>query len=216
MRYPLDHLTQPEAQDVSGPIQDDEALLLFALVRVCRCQRILEVGGLDGYSARNFLAAMQPGGTVYTVDVNAVRTVIVEGRTHQVITKDAGDVEPEDVGDERIDLVFFDCHDMAASWACYQRLCGWRIIDDRTMIAIHDTGAHHYRSSEYMVRVREGWMHQWIERHLSNLLMQEAWHPIHLHVPRRPPGDVLAYRHGLTVLQRSGTPLDTAGKELGP
>lgn len=49
-------------------LQDDEALLLYAVVRGMRLSRILEVGGLDGYSARNFLQAMEPTqGMVYTV-----------------------------------------------------------------------------------------------------------------------------------------------------
>ena len=64
--YDLSHLTQPDDQVVVGPVQDDEALLLFALVRCMRLRRILEVGGLDGYSARNFLRAMGRGGTLYT------------------------------------------------------------------------------------------------------------------------------------------------------
>jgi predicted O-methyltransferase YrrM len=56
--FDLSHLVQPRSQAVGGPIQDDEALLLYAIVRVMRLRTILEIGGLDGYSARNFLKAV--------------------------------------------------------------------------------------------------------------------------------------------------------------
>lgn len=46
--YSLSHLTQADDQRVGGPIQDDEALVLFALIRAMRLKRILEVGGLGG------------------------------------------------------------------------------------------------------------------------------------------------------------------------
>ena len=49
-------------------IDDDEALLLYAVVRGLRMSRVLEIGGLSGYSAKNFLQAMTPTkGVVYTV-----------------------------------------------------------------------------------------------------------------------------------------------------
>lgn len=53
VKYNLDHLVQPHKQMVCGPIQDDEALLLYAFVKTMRMKRILEIGGLDGHSARN-------------------------------------------------------------------------------------------------------------------------------------------------------------------
>lgn len=57
-KFDLSHLTQPADEAVVGPVQDSEALLLYALVRVTLARKIVEVGGLDGYSARNFLRAM--------------------------------------------------------------------------------------------------------------------------------------------------------------
>ena len=50
--YPLAHLTQDERQEVSGPIQDDEAPVRFALIRCMRMRAVVEIGGLAGYSAR--------------------------------------------------------------------------------------------------------------------------------------------------------------------
>jgi predicted O-methyltransferase YrrM len=43
-KYDLSHLTQDEAQISMGPIQDDEALLLYALVKVIRPKTVVEFG----------------------------------------------------------------------------------------------------------------------------------------------------------------------------
>ncbi len=52
-------------------MQDDEALLLYSVVRGMRLSRVLEIGGLSGYSAKNFLQAMEPmQGVVYTVGMH--------------------------------------------------------------------------------------------------------------------------------------------------
>src|ERR1700742_4836 len=107
VNYPLSHLVQPPQQDVWGPIQDDEALFLFAMIRTMCMKRILEIGGLQGYSATNFLVAAGEGARVYTVDLNPVRTV---GPGHVTIQKDAALIAPEDVENKPLDLVFFDCH----------------------------------------------------------------------------------------------------------
>jgi len=56
---------QGRKQDVVGPLQDDEALLLFALSRALGVNRVLEIGSLNGDSARNFLSAV--GGSKLTV-----------------------------------------------------------------------------------------------------------------------------------------------------
>ena len=44
-----------------GPMQADEMLLLFSVVRTSSVRRILEIGGLSGFSAFNFLEALRSG-----------------------------------------------------------------------------------------------------------------------------------------------------------
>lgn len=48
------------ATSAALPLQDDEALFLYSIVRGLRLSSVLEIGGLRGYSALNFLQAMQP------------------------------------------------------------------------------------------------------------------------------------------------------------
>jgi predicted O-methyltransferase YrrM len=70
--YDLSHLTQPQKQNVVGPIQDDEALFLYSLIRTMRLKRILEIGGDVGYSATNFLKAIGGNGIVYIVEAHSL------------------------------------------------------------------------------------------------------------------------------------------------
>lgn len=49
MNYDLSHLTQPDHQRVMTPIQDDEALFLYALCRVTQARLVVEFGGGEGY-----------------------------------------------------------------------------------------------------------------------------------------------------------------------
>ena len=67
----LGHLgLQGRKQDVTGPMQDDEALLLLSLMRATGSRRALEIGGAKGFSARTMLAAVEceSNGRVYTID----------------------------------------------------------------------------------------------------------------------------------------------------
>ncbi|GAB4815706.1 hypothetical protein N2152v2_002752 [Parachlorella kessleri] len=71
--------------------------------------RVLEVGGLAGYSATNFLKALEPtSGVVYTVDINPVP--VVDSTRHKPIMKNAALLTVADVDSKPLDLIFFDAH----------------------------------------------------------------------------------------------------------
>src|SRR5436305_2721839 len=137
--YDLSHLTQPDDQLLFGPVQDDEALLLFAMVRVMRLYRILEVGGLGGYSARNFLRAVGDRGKVYTVDINPVPSL---APNHVTLQKSCAQVTATDLNGEALDLVFFDCHVYDAQMELFAGLRAAGTITEGTLLALHDTGLH--------------------------------------------------------------------------
>ncbi len=92
--YDLSHLTGRDDQLVNGEIQDDEALFLYAIIRGMRLKRVLEVGGLNGYSATNFVKAVEEDGMVYTIDINEISRV---APNHKTILKDARLIVAEDV-----------------------------------------------------------------------------------------------------------------------
>jgi predicted O-methyltransferase YrrM len=207
--YDLSHLDQPDTQEVIGPIQDDEALFLFSLIRCMRLRRILEIGGQSGYSARNFARATGPTGIVYTVDIVEVPKIADH---HVVIHKDVRQVEPADFGAQAVDLVFFDCHDARLQMAAYFRLRQSEIINDATLLALHDTNLHPMRLFESDRQVEGGFVHQEAERQMADDFHRLGYSAISLHTTSDRHDQDLPYRHGLTILSLY-KPL---GRALGP
>jgi predicted O-methyltransferase YrrM len=173
--YPLSHLTQDDSQAVGGPIQDDEALVLFALIRCMRLRTVVEIGGLSGYSARNFCAAVGPLGRVITLDLHPVPQV---APNHVIIVGDATQVGRKQLQVERVDLVFCDCHVYDVQMNLINNFLADCLIDDDTVIALHDTNTHPRQSvdwkayGKYWLKSRvkspghdlyltsDGWVHQ--------------------------------------------------------
>lgn len=198
--YKLDHLTQPDSQAVVGPIQDDEALFLFALIRVMRLRRVLEIGGLDGYSARNWCEAVGPGGKVYTIDLNPLKPVAAN---HVTIKGDARHLNASHLG-EPLDLIFFDCHVFDAQTDMLRNLQAGGIVTERTLLAFHDTNLHPTKGNGiHWGREIEGqWMHQDVERRMVNELHAMGWDALVLGTTPERHDASLPARHGLVVMQR--------------
>lgn len=196
MDYDFTHLTQPPSQEVAGPLQDDEALPLFAVCRVTCARRVAEFGGLTGYSARNFLAALRgvPGGIVFTVDPAPVPAL---SPVHRVVRKEAKDVLPEDFGREPLDLVFFDCHDYHQQMAAFHTLSRHGLVTRSTIIALHDTGTHPAPFARWTYLGEEGYIHQAAERAMANRLQDLGYECVSFDAPAPIPP--VRYRHGLTL-----------------
>ena len=208
--YNLNHLTQNNDQNKPGPIQDDEALLLFALIRVIRIYRVLEFGGFPGYSAKNFYEAMGDG-EVYSVDWGVDGVTPKMGKYHKIIVKNTADVTPEDLDNKPIDLVFFDCHAYEASLCAFQNLKRAEIITDKTIFVFHDTNllphelALGYPNISY--EVKDGWVFCPPERQLVNDFKAMGYDIINLGTTKEVHGEHLPYRCGLSIA-RKFTPLE--------
>lgn len=188
MKYDLTHLTQ-DTRRVYGPVQDDEALLLYALVRCLGVRRVLEIGGQTGYSARNFLAA---GADVWTVDIDPVAKL---AENHTVIHANIATVDPASL--PVFDLVFYDCHALFEQRLFHGRAVEAGVIDDHTTLIVHDTGLHREKFCGWSVPHGTRWAHQPVERNFVDLLAGEGWQRVHVHAD-----DDAEPRHGLTILQR--------------
>ena len=203
--YNLSHLTQADDQLVAGPIQDDEALFLYALIRCTRIRRILEVGGLSGYSARNFLAAMGPGGILYTVDLKHVPCL---SSSHVTIMSSCEKLNGQHLENQPVDLVFFDCHIYSSQMRLYYNLLAEGIINDKTTLALHDTNLHPLTDEpgapprQWGAVVEGGWMHQAVERQMVNTLRNEGYEALMLHTTSDKHDKTLTLRHGLTILTK--------------
>ena len=200
VNYDLTHLTQNEEQAVIGPIQDDEALFLYSLVRCTRISRILEVGGLNGYSAQNFIKALGPRpGMVYTIDLEPVEQ---QGENHRCLQKDAQLINAEDVDGQPLDLVFFDCHELIVQMELFWRLRDCKIITDDTVLALHDTGLHSSDFVGWAYEIPEGWVHQPVERQMVNIFKDLGYDVLTVGAKRDTSCEDLPFRHGLTICKK--------------
>lgn len=199
--YNLAHLNQADKQDLIGPIQDDEALFLYSLIKVMRIKSILELGFAYGYSATNFLEAVGDKGVVFSCDVRNVKKL---RPNHIPIHKSAGSITPDDIGDYKLDLIFFDCHVYDAQMSCYCSLLAGGIITDKTILVLHDTGTHPSKviNSSYALPNGE-FVHQPVERRMVNEFVSMGYSPLCLHPDiDRMSKDELPFRHGLTVMSK--------------
>ena len=212
-QYDLSHLTQSDDQWVIGPIQDDEALFLYALIRGMRLKTVLEIGGLNGYSARNFISAVGITGSVYTVDINYVNS---QAPNHHIIIKDAVLLTADDLQNQTIELIFFDCHDYDVQMTVFNNLYKSKIINDRTVIALHDTNLHYPNSQQLFCHgpsikrklpiLDDGdevaYIHQDVERRMVNDFVSIGYHTLCLHTTADKHDESFPNRHGLTVLTK--------------
>lgn len=205
-KYELGHLVQKANQNVGGPIQDDEALLLYALVRVMRLHRVLEVGGLNGYSARNFLAALgdETNAAVYTCDINPVKS---QAANHFVLTKDCAQLQAAELHGQPLDLIFFDAHVLKPQLALLDRLQQAGLVTPDTVLALHDTNLHPRKTAPWSYPLEEdgkvvGFVHQAVEREMVNQLRERGWDALTLHLSRDRSDARMPIRHGLSLMQR--------------
>lgn len=194
-----------------GPVQRDEALLLFGLVRVVRPAVVLEIGFFHGDSTFNFLRAMDADARLYSFDVDPACAARARDRFgddprfhFRLRSQDA--IEATDLDGRRADFVFLDAsHDLRLNQATFGRLLD--LMADRAVLAVHDTGTvpHDLIPADHGAHAVAD---QWIgdrefepqpdERGFVNWILD--CHPdfaqIHLHSSR-------TVRWGLTLLQRS-------------
>eukprot|EP00698_Gefionella_okellyi_P007825 TRINITY_DN1912_c0_g1_i1.p1 TRINITY_DN1912_c0_g1~~TRINITY_DN1912_c0_g1_i1.p1 ORF type:complete len:319 (-),score=36.88 TRINITY_DN1912_c0_g1_i1:313-1269(-) len=205
----ISHLKQP-SPEVAGPVQDDEALFLYSLVRLLRPKRLAEFGVHKGDSGRNFLAATESDAVIYGFDIvkhDAHITDLLSHQRYKFILKDQAQFVPADVDSQPLDFVFLDAgHSFESSSN------NWKVIEPslgpRSIAVVHDTGLHSYKIPwldlpGYDKLVCEtdgrcGYQHQMGERKFVNWIIETypEWRVVNIH-------SVNTLRHGLSVLQRS-------------
>ena len=209
--YSLGHLTRFE-EYAAGPIQRDEALLLYAIVKTVDPKTIVEFGFLWGHSAINFLGAMSPSARLYSYDVSGASLRIADklrDSRFRFILKSQVDFELSDVDERLIDLVFFDgSHDFKLNVETFARVKS--CLNEKALIVVHDTGAWHgnlkglQTPEGYFLggTTGGGYIHRPDERRFVNHIRETTpdFDQIHLHSASR-------FRHGLTILQRNTNPL---------
>lgn len=193
-----------------GPVQRDEALLLHALVRALRPEVVVEVGFFWGDSAFNFLRALDAEARLYSFDVDPNCADVARGRfghDPRLIYRERSQetLTREDIDGHLADFVFLDgAHELALNKATFERLLP--LMAPSAILAVHDTGtiprklvpAGHWTLEETERWAGDEYEHQPDERAFVNWLLERHPEFSQLHVQSRR-----AFRHGLTLLQRS-------------
>jgi predicted O-methyltransferase YrrM len=193
-----------------GPIQRDEALFLFALVRVLRPRTIVEIGFLRGHSALNFLRALDADARLYSFDIDPkceerARERFGDDPRLVFRTRSQDALTADDVDGREADLVFLDAsHDLALNQRTFERLLP--LMSERGILAVHDTGAvprAFVPPGHWWLQTDDGWVDDEREvlpdeRAFVNWILesQPDFSEIHLHSRR-------TLRLGLTLVQRS-------------
>jgi predicted O-methyltransferase YrrM len=208
------HFHQFKNQDFVGPVQQDEALALFGLIRTLQPAVVVEFGFAAGQSAYNFLKAMDHKGCFHSYGIDDHSPGLAAALTRRFPNftyhhKFQQDFLPSDVGHKAVDFVFFDAsHDLDINRATWNKILP--CLTPRAMIAIHDTGTWPKSLmgpvQYWEVGLGHGcWLdpdtfaHQPGERAFVNWILetQSGFQAIHLHTSRQ-------IRNGLTLLQRGG------------
>jgi predicted O-methyltransferase YrrM len=143
--FDLSHLPWYVEEDAIGPVQREEALLLYALVRVLRPAVVVELGFLAGRSALNFLLALPPSSVLYSFDVTPederlAATDFSRYRNFKFRRKSQDEIRAADFECLPIDLVLLDAsHEVDVNIRTFEALEG--LLSDDAIICVHDTGA---------------------------------------------------------------------------
>jgi predicted O-methyltransferase YrrM len=208
----ISHLLSYVNKNALGPLQRDEAIALFGIVKTLCPKTIVEFGFFHGHSAFNFLCALEPDARLYSYDISldsAMRAKEELSFDHRLtfIHKSQADFNPSDIDHRPIDFVFFDAaHDLALNIETFKRIV--HCLAPGAIIAIHDTGLwqkSHF--SHAQTRVVETATHgRWItnnlyahqpeERAFVNWIVSHQSHfgAIHFH-------SINTLRHGFSLLQ---------------
>ena len=223
LKYDLSHLNQSTLMQ-KGPIQDDEALMLFGiyggyfyfnsisyncfilgLVKLIRPKTVVEFGFYKGDSSINFLKALDPDAKMYSYDVKlhnpSARSL--EDLRFKFIQKSQADFDPIDVDNRIIDIAYIDAsHRFSLEISLFPKLI--KQVSKNGIIVIHDTGLHVHMSSKQIENQCVcdfenlcGYPHCNEDRQFVNWILENypEWEIIHFH-------SYEVIRHGLTFLQR--------------
>jgi predicted O-methyltransferase YrrM len=224
----MTHLSAYQEEDAIGPLQRDEAIALFGIIRTLRPQTVVEFGFRHGHSAFNFLCALDADARLYSYDIDtessarAIEELLFDKR-FAFVPKSQIDFDPSDIDYRSIDFVFFDAsHQLTENVTTFQLVLPCLRCD--AIIAIHDTGlwekSHFSQAQTDFVRTSRGvWVTETLYSHQPDERAFVNWislhHPefgaVHFHSTN-------TLRHGLSLLQRQGrltnvaTPNESCGE----
>ncbi|RYD22087.1 MAG: class I SAM-dependent methyltransferase [Verrucomicrobiaceae bacterium] len=208
----MSHLLAYREDDAIGPLQRDEAIALFGIVRTLRPRVVVEFGFFHGHSAFNFLQALEQDALLFSYDIDGdsrkrAETEFTFDRRFRFLAKSQTDFDAADIGNREIDFVFFDAaHELHLNQETFRKIAPH--LAPEAMMAVHDTGVwnrtHLAPIHETFTREMPGeWLdeetyaHQPGERAFIDWIISTypEFTALHFHSTR-------TLRHGFTLLQK--------------
>lgn len=207
----IDHLLSYRGENAIGPLQVDEALALFGIVRSLCPKTVVEFGFFHGHSAFNFLQALGPDARLVSFDIDeesaqrAFTEFKFDGR-FTFLHKSQTEFSPADLDGDQADLVFFDAaHELELNQITFGKIKA--CLAPSALIIVHDTGLWHKNHfqpihHEFVQTMSGRWLdesryaHQPGERRFIDWIQENhpGFQAIHFHSLR-------TLRHGFTILQ---------------
>lgn len=209
--YNFGHLALYEPQKVNGAILKDEALLIYALIKMIRPKVVVEFGFSRGHSSLNFLEALDETAEFHSYDISSsaaeIAKVFQARNNFHFHLKSQLDFDAEDVGHKKVDLVYFDAvYDAELNMATLQKLMP--SLSDNALLILHDTDTWKKHQMDdthvaYAGKRPQNWLNenefqqQKGQREFSNAIVNTLpeFSVIHLH-------GIGILRSGFTLVQR--------------
>jgi predicted O-methyltransferase YrrM len=199
-------------------ITETELFFLYGLISSINPKTIVELGaGKNGFSTQVFLKGQKNnfGSRLYSIDILDIEKGV---ESHYPIKKDCGDVTEDDLDNQKIDVVFFDCHTMRPQLKFYNRMVEKNLIDDETILILHDTNLLYepeisrtiQLNGQIGVFTKDGYAHQWVERNLVNYFKLKGYDVYNLSTKSKNHNVNYTKLFGLSVCQKFKplTPID--------
>lgn len=176
-----------------GPIQEEDVLLLQAVIRMTCPSKLVELGHLNGFSTKKILDVMRPDATLVSYD-NSTNAYSIDPRFK------FKKLSQTDYEEDNIDFIFFDAsHDLELNKETFTKV--YKTLNEGAIVAIHDTGLWNELLMEtggYWIG--NGYAHRPDERKFINWIKEEYpdMQIINFHTLKET-------RHGMTLLQRYST-----------
>lgn len=208
----ISHLASYKENNAIGPLQRDEAIALFGIIRSLRPKVVVEFGFFHGHSAFNFLQALPADSQLFSYDIDpeSIKRANSEFRFDRRLTfigKSQTAFDVSDIRHQKIDFIFFDAaHELDLNQETFHKVAAH--LAPEGMIAVHDTGLwprEHFASIHHQFErempgewvTEDLYAHQPGERQFIDWILSENpdFSAIHFH-------STGTLRHGFSLLQR--------------
>lgn len=170
-----------------GRIQDEDVLLLQAVIKMTCPVQLVELGYLNGYSTKKILEVMRNDAHLTSYDNSLKESAIKDER---FTFKNQSQTE---CNEKQIEFIFFDAsHDFDINKETFNKLD----LADKAIIAVHDTGLWNERvldTGGYWIG--KGYAHRPGEIQFVEWLKEKGYNAIDFHTLKET-------RHGMTLLQK--------------